>query len=69
MAMKMLCIARYANDARGLRFEPGQVFEADEALARYLIVDAPLCFGPAPVEEKAVKKPTADKQVKEAANK
>lgn len=69
MAMKMLCIARYANDARGLRFEPGQVFEADATLAAYLIADAPLCFGPAPVEEKAVKKPAADKQVKEAANK
>lgn len=61
--MRMLCVATYVNDARGLRFEPGQTFEADPELARYLIADAPLCFGPAPTE-KAVKAPAEDKAVK-----
>lgn len=66
--MKLRCIGRYANDARNLRFEPGQVFEPDPDIEAYLRADAPGCFEPVTeVAAKAPKKPAADKAIHEAA--
>lgn len=67
----MRCIAQYVNDARGLRFQPGQVFDADPALAVFLMADAPGCFEMAEAAPagKAPKRPAADKAVHEAAQK
>ena len=63
------CVAQYINDARGLRFQVGQVFDPDPALRAYLMADAPGCFEAvdAAPAVKAPKKPAADKAVHEAA--
>lgn len=68
--MKLRCVGQYVNDARGLRFQVGQVFEPDPDIGAYLMADAPGCFEPvtdAPV--KAPKRPAADKSIHETATK
>ena len=60
--IKLRCVGNYANDARNLRFAVGDVFDAEEPMAQYLMVDAPGCF----VEHKAVEAPPKDKAVKRA---
>ena len=60
--MKLRCVGKYANDARNLRFAAGDVFEPDEKLAAFLLVDAPGCFE----EVKAIEAPPKDKAVKRA---
>lgn len=66
--MRLLCIGRYVNEPRNLAYNTGDVFEADETLASYLLADAPGCFAPAPAV-KAVAAPTVDKAIKAAQNK
>ena len=66
--MRLLCIGRYINEPRGLAFDAGVTFESDEALAAFLLADAPGCFAPAPAV-KAVAAPTADKAIKTEQNK
>lgn len=66
--MRLRAIGRYVNEPRNLAFDAGTVFEADEALASYLLADAPGCFAPAPAV-KAVAAPTVDKAIKAAQNK
>lgn len=68
--MKLRCVGRYTNDARGLRFEVGQVFEPDPDVAAFLAVDAPGCFEPVTdAAVKAPKRPAADKAIHETATK
>ena len=66
--MRLTCVGRYINEPRGLAYDVGAMFEVDEALAAFLLADAPGCFAPAPVA-KAVAAPTADKAIKQAQNK
>lgn len=61
--MKFLCVGRYVNEPRGLAFDVGVTFEADEVTAAFLLADAPGCFAPAPIA-KQVTAPTADKAIK-----
>jgi hypothetical protein len=61
--MRLICVGRYVNEPRGLAFDVGVTFEPDEALAAFLLADAPGCFAPAPAV-KAVAAPTADKAIK-----
>jgi hypothetical protein len=65
---RLLCIGRYVNEPRGLAFDVGVTFEPDEALAAFLLADAPGCFAPAPAA-KAVDAPARDKAIKTAQNK
>lgn len=65
---RLLCIGRYVNEPRGLAFDVGVTFEPDEALAAFLLADAPGCFAPAPAV-KAVDAPERDKAIKTAQNK
>ena len=66
--MKLRCVGQYVNDARGLRFQVGQVFEPDPDIATYLMADAPGCFETVTdATVKAPKRPAADKAVQEAA--
>jgi len=65
---RLLCIGRYVNEPRGLAFDVGVTFEPDEALAAFLLADAPGCFAPAPAV-KAVAEPARDKAIKTAQNK
>ena len=68
--MKLRCVKKYYNDPKGLRFEPGTVFDADEAQATFLLADAPGCFVKARAKKaKQVKQPPVDKAVKEPADK
>lgn len=60
--MKLKAIHRYFNGPRGLAYPEGTVFEADEPLAAFLMVDAPGCFE----EVKAVEQPPKDKAIKRA---
>ena len=66
--MRLLALGRYVNEPRGLAFDKGVTFEADEALAAFLLADAPGTFEPAP-EAKQVAAPPRDKAIKTAANK
>ena len=66
--MRLTCVGRYINEPRGLAYDVGAMFEVDEALAAFLLADAPGCFAPAPVA-KAVAAPAADKAIKQAQNK
>ena len=66
--IRLLCIGRYVNEPRGLAFDAGVTFEPDEALAAFLLADAPGCFTAAPAA-KAVAAPTADKAIKATPNK
>lgn len=68
--MRLLVVARYANDPRNLRFAKGDKIEVDDAIAKFLLADAPGCFVAAPPEvvkatapkaNKMVASPTADK--------
>jgi len=63
--MKLKCTGKYVNDARGLRFRKGQVFEVDEAQATFLMADAPGCFE----EVKAAKRSRGKAVGKAPANK
>ena len=65
---RLLCIGRYINEPRGLAFDAGVTFEPDEALAAFLLADAPGCFAPAPAV-KAVDAPPRDKAIRAAQNK
>lgn len=57
-------VARYANAARGLSYQPGQMIEVDDALADYLRRDAPDCFAlAAPLEHRAVLAPRVSQAV------
>jgi hypothetical protein len=50
--MKLICLSKYEN--RELAFNAGDVFEADEKLARLLFTDSPGSFQeyvPEPVQE------------------
>jgi hypothetical protein len=68
--MKLRCVKKYYNDPRGIRHEPGAVFEADEAQATFLLADAPGCFVKARAKKtKQVKQPPVDKAVKESEDK
>jgi hypothetical protein len=63
--MLLRCLSRYENGARQLVFEPGQEFEADITLQRYLFVDAPGCFeevNPQIVTNKLDENTTIDKE-------
>ena len=64
--IRLLCVCRYVNEPRGLAFDAGVTFEADDATAAYLMADAPGCFAPA---AKAVIEPPRDKAIKTPANK
>ena len=44
MAKKLKCVARYRNDARGLIYSKGNVFEVEDSLASFLLADAPGSF-------------------------
>ena len=44
MAEKLRCVLGYRNDAQGLVYEAGQVFEAEPQLRMFLMSDAPGCF-------------------------
>ncbi len=66
--MRLQALGRYVNEPRGLAFDAGTVFEADEALAAYLLADAPGTFEPAP-EAKQVAGPPRDKAIKAPQNK
>jgi len=66
--MRLLCIGRYVNEPRNLAYNTGDVFEADETLAAFLLADAAGCFAPAPAA-KAVPEPPRDKAIKAAQNK
>lgn len=51
--MKLICLSKYEN--RELAFNAGEVFEADEKLARLLFADSPSSFQeyvPKPEQEK-----------------
>ena len=61
--MKLRCVARYRNDARGLAYTDGQVFEVDDTIAAYLLKDAPGCFLVGVADQKAAR-PTEDKAIK-----
>lgn len=64
--MKLKCIGNYRNDARGLIYKKGEVFDADEPLAAFLLSDAPGCFEEVKPQTKRVSKPPVDKAVKSA---
>lgn len=38
------CVATYRNDARGLHFREGHIYDVEDDLAAYLATDAPGCF-------------------------
>ncbi len=61
--MRLKAIGRYVNEPRGLAFDAGTVFEADEVTAAYLLADAPGCFERV-VLAKQVTAPAADKAIK-----
>jgi len=63
--MRLTCVGRYINEPRGLAYDVGAMFEVDEALAAFLLADAPGCFAPAPAV-KAMAAPTADKAIRTA---
>ena len=70
MAKKLKCVARYRNDARGLIYLVGSEFEIEDALASFLLADAPGCFEEvvekkAPARRKRVGRPPKDKAVSE----
>jgi len=44
MAEKLRCVLGYRNEAQGLVYEAGQVFEAEPQLRMFLMSDAPGCF-------------------------
>lgn len=64
MAQKLKCVGRYRNDPRNVVYQVGEVFEASDEDAAYLLADAPGCFEV--VVEKAVRKPARDKAVRSA---
>ncbi|MBK8772596.1 MAG: hypothetical protein IPM06_19525 [Rhizobiales bacterium] len=64
--IKLRCLLRYANGPLNLAYDAGTVFDADDAQAAYLLVDAPECFEvvkaiTAPARDKMVRTPEADK--------
>lgn len=63
--MKLRCVARYRNDARGLAYTDGQMFEVDPDIAAFLLKDAPGCFLVGVADQKAAR-PAEDKVVKSA---
>ena len=70
MAKKLKCVARYRNDARGLIYSKGNVFEVEDSLASFLLADAPGSFEEvvekkAPTRRKRVGRPPKDKAVSE----
>ena len=64
--IRLTCVGRYVNEPRGLACDAGVTFEVDDALATYLLADAPGCFAPA---AKAMQEPPRDKAIKAAQNK
>lgn len=62
--MKLYCVAKYVNGARGLVYEPGQVLDVTENERTYLLADAPGCFRKTKPRAKQVDAPPADKAVK-----
>lgn len=71
--MKLRCIGRYRNDRIGVAYVVGDVFDADEARAKYLFADSPGCFEEVTEvtepEDKSVSKPARNKMVVSAENK
>ena len=63
--MKLRCVHNYRNDARGLRYLAGQVFDADPATVQFLCTDAPGCFA----VDKQVDRPPRNKAVRRPARK
>ena len=61
--MKLKALGRYVNEPRGLAYDAGTVFDADEATAGYLLADAPGCFERV-VLAKQVEAPPANKAVR-----
>lgn len=69
MTRKLITLGAYDNAPRGLHYQPGQEFEADDALYLFLMADAPGCFEPAedrpaPVATAALDAPPADKMLR-----
>ena len=62
--MRLRCVGRYVNGARGLVYVVGDVFDATPEQAAFLLADAPDCFEPAEPESKAINAPPADKAIK-----
>ena len=62
--MKLKCVLRYRNDARGLVYEPGDV-ERDPRLVQFLRSDAPGAFEVVEEKSKSVRKPARNKAVQE----
>ena len=60
--MRLRCVGRYTNAARGLAFAVGDEFDADPALLTYLTADAPGCFEQ--VQAKQLTAPPMDKALK-----
>jgi hypothetical protein len=61
---RLRCVGRYVNDPRGIAYNVGETFDADEAMTAYLLADAPGCFEPAATASKAMAAPPADKAIK-----
>ena len=62
--MRLRCVGRYANTARGLVYNVGDEFDADPALLAYLTADAPDCFEPVAPQGKQLAAPPMDKALK-----
>lgn len=65
--MRLRCVCQYVNQARGLVFLEGQVFEPSYSLLEFLLADAPECFEEVEERARKVKKrsrPQRDKMVK-----
>lgn len=63
MIVKLRALGRYVNEPRGLAYNAGDVFEADQATAAYLLADAPGTFERV-VLAKQVEAPPANKAVR-----
>jgi len=61
--VKLRARGRDGNEPRGLAYNAGDVFEADQATATYLFADAPGTFEPI-TQAKQVDAPPANKAIK-----
>jgi hypothetical protein len=61
--IRLRALGRYVNEPRNLAWNKGEVFEADDALAAFLLADAPGTFERV-TEAKAMAAPVADKAIK-----
>lgn len=63
MAQKLKCVKAYTNQARGLYYEPGKVYEVSSYLHDFLMNNARGCFVDYRPRGKQVKRPMENKAV------